>query len=67
VILTQKTESQFVRNGFPNAAGTRVQELLYAHSMDDCGGSGIAPRRITATGFETGHIDCVFNSKAQSI
>jgi hypothetical protein len=28
---------------------------------------GIAPRRITATGFETGHIDCVFNSKAQSI
>jgi hypothetical protein len=28
---------------------------------------GIAPRRITTTGFETGHIDCVFNSKAQSI
>jgi hypothetical protein len=28
---------------------------------------GIAPRRITATGFETGHIDCVFNRKAQSI
>src|SRR6266550_1423544 len=28
---------------------------------------GIAPRRITTTGFETGHIDCVLNSKAQSI
>jgi hypothetical protein len=28
---------------------------------------GITPCRITATGFETGHIDCVFNSKAQSI
>ena len=35
--------------------------------MDDSGGMGIAPRRITATGFETGYIDCVFNSKAQSI
>jgi hypothetical protein len=28
---------------------------------------GIAPRRITTTGFETGHIDGVFNSKAQFI
>jgi hypothetical protein len=64
VILTQKAESQLVRNGFPNAAGTRAQELLYAHSMDDCDGMGIAPRRITATGFETRHIDCVLNSKA---
>jgi hypothetical protein len=27
----------------------------------------IAPRRITTTGFETGHIDCVLNSKMQSI
>jgi hypothetical protein len=27
----------------------------------------ITPRRITATGFEIGHIDCVFDSKAQSI
>ena len=27
----------------------------------------ITPRRITATGFETGHIDGVFNTKAQSI
>jgi hypothetical protein len=30
------------------------------------GGMGIAPSRITATGFETGYINCVFNSKAQS-
>jgi hypothetical protein len=28
---------------------------------------GIMPRRITTTGFETGYIDGVFNSKAQSI
>jgi hypothetical protein len=28
---------------------------------------GIAPRRITTTGFEIGHVDGVFNSKAQSI
>ena len=28
---------------------------------------GIAPRRITTTGFETGYIDGVFNTKAQSI
>ena len=67
MILTQKAESQLVRNGFPGAAGTRAQELLYTHSVDYCGGMGIAPRRITATGFETSHIDCVFNSKAQSI
>ena len=67
VILTEKAESQLVRNSFANAAGTGVQKLLYTHSVDYCGGMGIAPRRITATGFETGHIDCVFNSKAQSI
>jgi hypothetical protein len=28
---------------------------------------GIAPCRITATGLETGHINCVFNSTAKSI
>src|SRR6476646_7515415 len=67
VILAQKTESQLVRNGLPNATGTRKQKLLYTHSVDYSGGMGIAPRRITATGFETGYIDCVFNSKAQSI
>jgi hypothetical protein len=67
VILTEKTESQLVRNGFANAVGARAQELLYTHSVDNRGGMGIAPRRITATGFETSHIDCVFNSKAQSI
>jgi hypothetical protein len=67
VILTQKTESQLVRNGFANAAGARAQKLLYTHSVDYCSGMGIAPVRITATGFETGHIDYVFNSKAQSI
>ena len=67
MILTQKAESQLVRNGFPNATGTREQKLLYTHSVDYRGGMGIAPRRITATGFETGYIDCVFNSKAQSI
>jgi hypothetical protein len=31
------------------------------------GGMGIALRRITTTGFETGHINCVLNSKAPSI
>src|SRR5262249_29464585 len=67
VILTQKAEGQLVRNGFADAAGPRGQKLLYTHSVDYCGGVGIAPCRITATGFETGHIDCVFNSKAQSI
>jgi hypothetical protein len=67
VILTQKAESQLVANGFANAAGTRAQELLYAYSVDYCGRMGIAPGRITTTGFETGHIDYVFNSKAQSI
>jgi hypothetical protein len=67
VILTQQTESQLVRNCFANAAGTHVQKLLYRHSVDDRGGMGITPRRITATGFETGNVDCVFNSKAQSI
>jgi hypothetical protein len=35
--------------------------------MHYCGGMRIAPRRITATGFETGYIDGVFNTKAQSI
>ena len=35
--------------------------------MDYCGGMRIAPRRITTPGFETGYIDGVFNSKAQSI
>ncbi len=67
VILAQKTESQLVRNGLPNATGTREQKLLYTHSVDYSGGMGIAPRRITTTGFETGYIDCVFNSKAQPI
>jgi hypothetical protein len=67
VILTQKTESQLVANGFANTAGTREQKLLHTNSVDFCGGMGIAPRRITTTGFETGNIDCVFNSKAQSI
>jgi hypothetical protein len=67
VVLAQKTESQLIRNGLPNATGTREQKLLYTHSVDYSGGMGIAPRRITTTGFETGYIDCVFNSKAQSI
>jgi hypothetical protein len=67
VILTQEAESQLVGNGLPNAASTRVQKLLYTDSVDYCGGMGITPRRITTTGFETGHIDRVFNSKAQSI
>jgi hypothetical protein len=67
VILTQQTESQLVRNGLANTAGTRAQKLLHADSVDNCGGMGIAPRRVTATGFETSHIDCVLNSKAQSI
>src|SRR5262245_7066120 len=67
VILTQKTESQLVANGFANTAGPREQKLLYTNSVDYCGGMGIAPRRIPTTGFETGNIDCVFNSKAQSI
>jgi hypothetical protein len=44
-----------------------VQELLYTHSVNYRGGMGIAPCRIAATTFETGHIDCVFNSEAQSI
>jgi hypothetical protein len=57
MILTQKTESEFVRNGFATAAGTHAQKLLYAHSVDYCGGMRIAPHRITATGFETGYID----------
>jgi hypothetical protein len=67
VILTQQAESQFVRDGLPNTTGTCEQKLLYTHSVDHRSGMRIAPRRITATGFETGHIDCVFNSKAQSI
>jgi hypothetical protein len=67
VILTQKTESQLVANGFANTASTRVQKLLHTDSVDYCGGMGIAPRRIATTGFEAGHIDRVFNSKAQSI
>jgi hypothetical protein len=67
VILTEKAESQFVRNSFANAAGTGVQKLLYTHSVDYCGGMRIAPRRITTTGFETGHFDYVLNTKAQSI
>jgi hypothetical protein len=44
-----------------------VQELLYTHSVNYRGGMGIAPCRIAATSFETGHINCVFNSKPQSI
>src|SRR5438874_4909642 len=67
VILTKKAESQFVRNSFANAAGTGAQKLLYTHAMDHCGGMRIEPCRITTTGFETGYIDGVFNSKAQSI
>ena len=67
MILTQKAQSQLVRNGFADAAGPRAQKLLYAHSVDYCGGMRITPRRITATGFETGYIDGVFNTKAQSI
>ena len=67
VILTQKAEGQLVRNGFADAAGPRAQKLLYTYSVDYRGRMGIAPRRITATGFETGHVDCVFDSKAQSI
>jgi hypothetical protein len=67
VILTQKAESQLVANGFPNTSGTREQKLLYTHSVDYRSGMGIAPGRITTTGLDTGHIDCVFNGKAQSI
>ncbi len=67
MILTEKTERQFVANRFADAARAGAQKLLYAHSVDYCSGMGIAPGRITATGFETGHIDYVFNSKAQSI
>jgi hypothetical protein len=67
VVLTQKTESQFVANVFANTAGTREQKLLYTNSVDYRSGMRIAPRRITTTGFETGYVDCVFNSKAQSI
>jgi hypothetical protein len=67
VILTQKAEGQLVRNGFADAPGPRAQKLLYTYSVSYRGGMGIAPRRITATGLETGYIDCVFNSKAQSI
>ena len=67
VILTQQAESQLVANGFANAAGTGEQNLLHTDRVDYCGGMGIAPCRITTTGFKTGHIDRVFNSKAQSI
>jgi hypothetical protein len=67
VIFTQKTESQLVANGFASTARTREQKLFYRYSVNDCGGMGIAPRRITTTSLETGHIDCVFNSEAQSI
>ena len=67
MILTQKAESQLVANGFANAAGTGEQKLLHTHRVDYCGEMGIAPCRITTTGFKTGHIDRVFNSKAQSI
>jgi hypothetical protein len=67
VILTQKTKSQLIANGFANAAGTREQKLLHTNSVDYCGGMEITPRRITTTGFETGDIDRVFDSKAQSI
>src|SRR5262249_58223620 len=41
--------------------------LFYTYSVNDCGRMGIAPRWITATSFETSYIDCVLNSKAQSI
>jgi hypothetical protein len=67
VILTQETESQLVADGFANTASTREQNLLYTNSVDHCGGMGITPRWITATSFETGNIDCVFSSKAQSV
>jgi hypothetical protein len=67
VILAEKAQSQLVRNGFANAACTGAQKLLHAHSVSHGGGMRIAPRGITAAGFETGYIDCVFNSKAQSV
>jgi hypothetical protein len=35
--------------------------------MDDRSGMRIAPRRITTPGFETSHVDRVFNNEAQSI
>src|SRR4029077_4752237 len=67
VILTQKTESQLVANGFANTASTREQNLLYTNSVDHCWGMGVAPRWITTTSFETGNINCVLSAKAQSI
>ena len=67
VILTKKTESQLVANGFADTAGTREQKLLYTHRVDDCGRMRVAPRRITTTGFETSDIDCIFDGKAESI
>jgi hypothetical protein len=67
VILTQQAESQLVANRFANAVTAGRQDLLYANSVDYCGWMGIPPGRITTTGFETSNIDCVFNSKAQSV
>jgi hypothetical protein len=67
MILTQQTESQLVRNGFANAASACEQKLLDTHSVDHRSRMGIAPRRIPAAGFKTSHIDCVFDSEAQSI
>jgi hypothetical protein len=67
VILTQKTESQLVAYGFANTAGAREQKLFDGYSVNHSSRMGIAPRRITTTGFETGYINCVLNSKAQPI
>ena len=67
MIFTEQTESQLVANSFANAPGAGAQELFYANSVDDRGRMGIAPRRVTTTGFETRYVDGVFNTKAQSI
>jgi hypothetical protein len=67
VILTKKAESQFIRNGFADAARARLQELLNAHGICDRRRMRIAPRGIAATGLPIRYIDYVFNGKAQSI
>src|SRR5207244_12069264 len=67
VILTKKAESQFIRNGFADAARARPQELLNAHGICDRRRMRIAPRGIAATGLPACYIDYIFNSKAQSI
>jgi len=67
VILTKKAESQFIRNGFADAARACPQELLNAHGICDRRRMRIAPRGIAATGLPACYIDYIFNSKAQSI